>query len=182
MTPAPSHSPFRGQWQWPLPLRLLRQRKAAALAFVIFYGLGLAVYLWVDGLWRRVDSELSARGQDLLESDIQIESRRPFTEAESTWVAAAMPPGTKRAQALGFLSMVATSQNDSRLVQIKATDSAYPLFGHFVFDTTITPGFTLEQWKTGEVLAPHGLLAALRLKVGDSVSIGARRRAARQRI
>jgi putative ABC transport system permease protein len=159
-----------------LPLRLLRHRRSSAAAFVLLYSLGLGVFLWVDGLWRRVETGLETRARELLEADVQIDSRRPLTAAESLHIASAMPLGTRRSEAWGFVSMLATPQGESRLVQIKAIDKQYPIYGNFTFDTGSYPlgskPFTLADWGPGEVLAPPGLLASLGLKVGDSVRLG----------
>lgn len=159
----------------PLFLRLLRHRRNAVAVFVGLYGLGLGVFLVVDGLWRRVETDLGGRSRELLESDLQIESRRPLSSAESLTIRSALPTGTREATSSGFLSMVAGPGGQSRLVQIKAVDSAYPLFGSFQFDPARSPGFTLRDWRRGEVLAPPALLAALGLQVGDSLAIGGHR-------
>ncbi len=159
----------------PLFLRLLRHRRNAVLVFVGLYSLGLGIFLIVDGLWRRVETDLGGRSRDLLESDLQIQSRRPLTAAESLTLQTALPAGTREAYSSGFLSMVAGTNGNSRLVQIKAVDSAYPLFGAFQFEPKSSPGFTLQDWRRGEVLAPPALLASLGLKIGDSIAIGGHR-------
>jgi len=170
-SPVPVATRPTGRNRWSLSVRLLRYRKGPALAFAILYGLGLAVFLMVDALCRLVETDLQGRGRELLEADIQIESRRPLDAGESSAIAGILPPGGRQAQAWGFLSMVAGKSGASRLVQIKAVDGAYPLFGAFSFAGPMV----LSEWRPGAVLAPPALLASLDLRVGDSLSIGEKR-------
>lgn len=159
------------EYAWPLTLRLMRHRKGPLLAFILLYALGLSGFLLTEGLWRRLSVELTSKGREILEGDLQIQSRRPFTEREAKALDSLLPPGTRHAEAVGFLSMIAGPSGQSRLVQVKAMSRDYPLAGNFSFQET---GFERKQFGPGKVLFPAGLGASLGIGRGDSVKLGER--------
>jgi putative ABC transport system permease protein len=146
----------------PLAFRLLRHRRSAWISFVGIYALGLSVYLVVNGLARNFQAEIRSKSKELLEGDLRVHARRPFTSAEEASLARIIPPGTRQAEVWGFLSMLragpapsatpaAAGQGNlpvtgedgsrgsaapafaSRLVQVKAISRSYPLIGSFAF-------------------------------------------------
>lgn len=151
----------------PLFLRLLKHRRSAWISFVSIYALGLSVFLVVNGLSRNFQGEIKAKSKELLEGDMRIESRRPFTPLEQDSLSALLPAGTAKAEVWGFLSMLRAGEA-SRLVQVKAISTEYPLIGAFRF----AGGTRIGDFQSGEVLFPKELLLALKVKPGDSVRIG----------
>jgi putative ABC transport system permease protein len=156
----------------PLFLRLLRHKRAAWLSFVAIYSLGLSVFLVVNGLSTNFRGEIRAKSREMLEGEMRIYSRREFTEAEKRTIESALPPGTRRAETWGFLSMMRADSKSrgsrSRLVQVKAVSPEYPLAGGFTFEGN----FAVTQMRPGDALFPHELLLALGVKVGDTVKLG----------
>src|SRR4051812_18922953 len=145
----------------PLFLRLLRHKRAAWISFVSIYALGLSVFLVVNGLSRNFQEEIRVKSKELLEADLRVHARRPFTAKEEAILDRLVPAGTPRAESWGFLSMLragpardtaaAASGAEgngavtppagapkggsaaSRLVQVKAISPGYPLVGGFTF-------------------------------------------------
>jgi putative ABC transport system permease protein len=118
---------------------------------------------------------------------LRIELRRAFTAAEDSALARWIPPDAKRAEVWGFLSMLRAAGGDpgsspggkpggSRLAQVKAISPGYPLIGSFAFTGAGRGEWSgrLEDFRSGGMLVPRELLTALKLRIGDSVSLGAK--------
>ena len=105
----------------PLFLRLLRHKRSAWISFVAIYSLGLSVFLVVNGLSRNFQTEIRSKSKELLEADLRVHARRPFTAGEESTLARLIPAEASRAEVWGFLSMlragsVAQGAGASRLV------------------------------------------------------------------
>ena len=166
----------------PLFLRLLKHRRGNWISFVAIYALGLSVFLVVDGLSKNFQEELRLKSKELLEGELRISVRRPFTTNEESSLESQLPRGTRSATVWGFLSMLRVANVPaqdslsalSKLVQVKAISPEYPLVGAFAF-----LGASKGKWsghisdlRSGEILFPRELFLALHVQVGDSVKIG----------
>ena len=170
----------------PLALRLLRHRRAAWVSFVAIYALGLSVFLVVNGLARNFQAEIRSKSKELLEGDLRVHARRPFSAGEEAILARLIPARAKRAEVWGFLSMlragpgkqgdipVTSGAGASRLVQVKAVSRSYPLIGSFAFAGAARGEWSgrLSDLASGDMLVPPELLAQMRLKPGDTVALG----------
>lgn len=183
----------------PLFLRLLKHKRGAWISFVSIYSLGLSVFLVVNGLAKNFQAEIKSKSKELLEADLRVHARRPFSGGEEQILRRLIPAPAAQAETWGFLSMLrvgpakpASEGNGivtqgalapsappgaSRLVQVKAISPGYPLVGGFTFAGTSGGGSgrwsgRLEDFRSGDLLAPRELLAGLKLKVGDTVSLG----------
>jgi putative ABC transport system permease protein len=164
----------------PLFLRLLKHKRGAWISFVSIYALGLSVFLVVNGLARNFQEEIRAKSKDLLEGDLRVEVRRPFTAAEEAALKKWIPPAAKKAEVWGFLSMLRANDaspvasSRSRLVQVKAISSGYPLVGSFAFAGAARGDGSgpREDFRSGGMWVPRELLTALKLRIGDSVGLG----------
>lgn len=161
------------------------------MSFVAIYSLGLSVFLVVNGLARNFQEEIRVKSKELLEADLRVHARRPFTEKEEKILDRLIPPQAVRAETWGFLSMLrvgpagdtaaaapadSPTSGASRLVQVKAISPGYPLVGGFTFAGAPQGLWSgrLEDFRSGEMLVPRELLAGLKLKPGDTVSLGNR--------
>ena len=168
----------------PLFLRLLRHRRGAWISFVAIYALGLSVFLVVNGLARNFQADIRAKSKEMLEGDLRLQARRPFTAAEESTLARLIPAHTRQAEVWGFLSMlrigsrgnlpVTQASGASRLVQVKAVSRSYPLIGSFAFAAAARGDWSgrIADLRSGDMLVPPDLLSQMKLKVGDSVALG----------
>ncbi len=167
-----------------LAVRELRNDPRFALFFAINLALGLSGFVALDALESSVATELQARSKTFLGADISVSSSRPLTgderraldtaagaESSSDWVelfsmasgstagtrAAAGPLGTARA----------------RLVEIRAIDSSFPLYGQIVL-AGVGPVGPAERARLGAggAWVDPLLLAQLGVEVGDVLKIG----------
>lgn len=159
----------------PLAFRLaLRELRGGLGGFYIFLAciaLGTGAIAAVNSVSRSITDAISTQGQSLLAGDARFELRnREATPEELAYL-----------QGLGKLSRSTNLRSMSRLpdgsdqalVEVKAVDDAYPLYGTFQADPA-QPLSTLLAAKDGAygaVVAPL-LLERLNLKVGSDLLLG----------
>jgi putative ABC transport system permease protein len=167
-----------------LALRELRNDPRFAWFFAINFALGLSGFVALDALESSVSSELEARSKTFLGADISVTSSRPLTrderrafdtaagaESTSDWVelfsmASAAATEAKNAEA-------SRSAARARLVEIRAIDAAFPLYGETVLDGVGPAGpEQRSQLAAGGVWVDRLLLAQLGVEVGDRLKIG----------
>lgn len=167
-TNAPSRQSFPS---FPLGLRLaLRELRGGISGFYIFVAciaLGSTAIAAVGTLSAAIQYAISREGRVLLGGDLQA----------SVIHRQATPEQQKIFQSLGTISTVATMRSMARLpdnssqalVQIKAVDNAYPLFGEMQLEN----GKTLADIRQpNKVAVERGLLEQLGVGVGDHIQIG----------
>ena len=152
-------------------LREMRGGVSGFLVFIACIALGVGAIGGVNSVAQAITGAVSSQGQTLLGGDIRFElNQRETTEAE-----------------LGFLrgfGDVAASANmrsmarlpdgsDQALVEVKATDDAYPLIGELVTEPRL-PRADLFGNRNGAwgAVAPQLLLDRLNVKMGDRLMVG----------
>jgi putative ABC transport system permease protein len=89
--------------------------------------LGVAAITAVGTLRAGVDAGLAADGARILGGDVEIASPyRPLTEAPRAWLAAR---GARISEVVTLRAMAVAESGQRMLVEVKAVDGAYPLFG-----------------------------------------------------
>jgi len=152
-------------------LRELRGGLRGFYIFIACIALGVAAIAGVTSVSRALTEGISREGQAILGGDLSF--RLIHREADAD----------QRAylDSLGAVSRVATMRamarlpeiGDQALVELKAVDSAYPLYG----SVDLTSGLPLKDALaqvdgTWGAVADPALLARLDLSVGDSISLG----------
>jgi putative ABC transport system permease protein len=159
---------------WRLAKRELR---GGLKGFGVLLGclcLGVAVIAGVGSLGASIDAGLNGDARALLGGDIEFSlAQRPAGAAEDAFLAAqATLSRVTRLRAMA----IADSGASRSLIELKAIDGAYPLYGAVALDPAQPLDAALAQrdgaW--GAVVAP-ALLDRLRLKLGDAIRIGSGR-------
>jgi putative ABC transport system permease protein len=159
-----------GRFQLPLPLRLaLRDLRGGFAGFTIFLiciALGTGAIGAINSLSDAIQDALAREGAVLLGGDV-----------EATLVhRQASPEEAAYLRRFGAVSEVATMRAMARrpdgsaqaLVDLKAVDDAYPLYGAVTFEE----GDGLASVKQGGLAVDRSILDQLQVRLGDSVSIG----------
>ncbi|MBS8261917.1 ABC transporter permease [Roseibium polysiphoniae] len=152
-------------------LRELRGGFKGFYIFIACIALGVAAIAGVTSISRGLTEGISAEGQSILGGDISFSIvHRETGEDESAWL-----------QTLGDVSSVATMRamarrpetGDQALVEMKAVDGAYPLYGEMALEGggTLTDALSQKDGLWGAV-ADLSLLARLGLEPGDTLAIG----------
>lgn len=152
----------------------LREMRGGLTGFYIFLGciaLGVAAIGGVNSVARSIADGLAVEGQAILGGDVSFMlNQREVTEQERQFLNA---QGTV-SENITMRSMVRmTDGSDQALVEVKAVDSAYPLYGTLKLapDLVASDRFALQDGAYGAAV-PQLLLDRLGLKLGDQIMLG----------
>ncbi|WP_376709447.1 ABC transporter permease [Pseudochrobactrum lubricantis] len=152
----------------------LREMRGGLTGFYIFLGciaLGVAAIGGVNSVARSIADGLAVEGQAILGGDVSFMlNQREVTEQERQFLNA---QGTV-SENITMRSMVRmTDGSDQALVEVKAVDSAYPLYGTLKLapDLAASERFALQNGAYGAAV-PQLLLDRLGLKLGDQIMLG----------
>ncbi|NMY14570.1 ABC transporter permease [Pseudomonas sp. WS 5019] len=152
--------------------QLLRDARAGELR-VLFFALLVAVASSsaIGYFSARLNDAMLLRASEFLAADLRLSGSTPASQEQ---IDAGLKLGLDHAQAVEFSSVVA-AQGGIQLASVKAANSFYPLRGEL---RSAAEPYAPEEAgpgpRPGEVWAEARLMAALNLKIGDELEIGAR--------
>jgi len=92
--------------------------------------LGVAAIAAVGTLRAGIEAGLTADGARILGGDLEVTvSHRPLPQAARDWIAAR---GARLSEVIGMRAMAVADNGERMLVELKAVDGAYPLYGALV--------------------------------------------------
>jgi len=160
----------------PIALRLaLRELRGGLNGFKIFMAcliLGVTAIAAIASLTRAIEDGMEREGQSILGGDVEISLFQK--EADETFMAWAADKGDL-SQSARFRTMAhITNTGDSTLVELRAVDDLYPLYG--TFDTTPVKDSTSLFEKRGDVwgtVVDPAIADRYGLQLGDTLKFGA---------
>ncbi len=155
-------------WVLKMAWRDSRKNKSRLLLFISSIVLGIAalvaVYSFRDNLERDIDQQAKA----LAGADLILESRKP---AEKEFAALIDTLGDQRSAERSFASMVYFIKSEnSRLVQVRALQGAFPFYGEIETKPAIA-GRSFQEGK--RALVDQTLMLQYGASIGDSITVGA---------
>src|SRR6478672_12637526 len=160
-----------GALTWRFALREMRGGLRGFAVFISCIALGVAAIAGVGSFARSLGDGLAREGRVILGGDIAFAlSQREVTPAERAF----LERQGKVSLAATLRAMARSGGGDSALVEIKAVDGAYPLFGAVALepDGTLVDALAQRDGIFGAAVDP-ALLARLDLKPGARVTVGA---------
>jgi putative ABC transport system permease protein len=160
-----------GNFSLPLALSIalkeLRSGVGGLSVFVFCIALGVAAVAAIGSLAASFDAALARQGRLLIGGDLAFELiHRQATADERNRIEAL----GQVSESAGFRAMARADDGKSALVEVKAVDGAYPLYGEV---SVLRPAGAGTPWREkGVVLAEQTLLERFGIDVGDTVSIG----------
>jgi putative ABC transport system permease protein len=143
--------------------------------FIVCIALGVFAIAGVGSVAASLADGIGSAGQLLLGGDLSFSLiQREATEAERSFMDAHGALSViSLTRAMARTSMARTGDGRSALVEVKAVDSAYPLFGAVVTEPQLPLDklFAQNNGAFGAAVDP-ALLTRLDLKVGDRITIG----------
>ncbi|MCA3389596.1 MAG: FtsX-like permease family protein [Roseomonas sp.] len=125
--------------------------------------LGVAAITAVGTLRAGVDAGLAADGARILGGDVEIASPyRPLAEAPRAWLAAR---GARVSEVVTLRAMAVAESGQRMLVEVKAVDGAYPLFGTLEVQPPVALG-------NGDILLDPFIAEKLDIVPGAALRIG----------
>ena len=119
-------------------------------------------------LFRSVQQGLDEQGQIILGGDVEFS----IVQREAKPDELAFIKSQGELSALSSMRAMAQSNGASTLVEIKAIDGAYPLYGALKLLPTASDAFSLSNGSFGVAVDPL-LLQRLNLKLGDTLKLTA---------
>ena len=169
-----------GAGRMPLPWKIAaRELRGGLKGFRIFLAcltLGVAAIASVGSVSSALMRGLAEEGQSILGGDVGFELvHRETDAAERAWLDQVVARGGELSKTADMRAMGRAVKNDSRtLVELKAVDKAYPLYG----EVTLASGAPLDRalaqdssGRFGAVVEP-ALLERLGLEAGDALKVG----------
>lgn len=153
----------------------LREMRGGLRGFRIFLAclaLGVFAIAAVGSLSGSIVAGLQQNARIIMGGDIEIsQSARDLTAAEKAWVGSR--GDASRTQEMRAMARVPREAGERVLVELKAVDSAYPLYGVITLDPpmAIDAALGLRNGIYGAVAEPV-LLTRLNAQVGDRLRIG----------
>lgn len=128
--------------------------------------LGVAAIAIIGSLTASIERGLAEEGQPLLGGDVDFSLiQRPANAEELRYIAS-----LGRTSAIITMRAMAAANGRSTLVEIKAADAAYPLYGDLRMESGVPAAQAFHG--TGTVAVDPLLLGRLGLKPGDTLKIG----------
>lgn len=158
---------------WRIAGRELRGGWKAMRIVIACLALGVAAIAAVGTLSRAVQEGLQADGRRILGGDIEVSvGYRPMPQEARDWIAARGGIVSSVTQLRSML-VVEGGERDRTLVELKAVDRAYPLYGAVGLEPTMSveEAFSVRNGIPGLVAEPV-VLERLRLRPGDRVRLG----------
>ena len=158
-----------------LPLRFaLREMRGGLRGFYVFIAciaLGVMAIAGVGSVAGSLQDGLAREGRVILGGDLSFSLiQREATPAEKDFIARR----GRLSVAATMRAMTQTPDGRSALVELKAVDGAYPLYGAPALEPAMDlPALLAQRDGRFGVAAAPALLARLGLKTGDHISIGA---------
>jgi len=162
-----------------LALREIRNHPRFAAFFVANLALGFAGFVALDAFERSISRTLEGRSQAFLGADVAVTSRRPLSEAEIRRLDDIAGSDARRARSVQLFSMAGAGPA-ARLVELRAIDAAYPLYGAIALEDGTgtgapaagpTPARRALRESRGAWIDP-ALEAQLGVRPGDRLRVG----------
>jgi len=150
-----------------IALRELRAGAGGLVVFVLCIALGVAAVAAIGSLAASFDKALAQQGRLLIGGDLSFELIHRQTNPDER---TALEELGQISESASFRAMARAADGKSALIEVKAVDDPYPLYGEVA---VLEPKDAGPVWRTqGVVIAERVLLDRLGLKVGDPLKIG----------
>ena len=156
-----------------LALREIRNHPRFSAFFVLNLALGLAGFVALDAFGSSVSRELIAHSKTFLGADLGVGSSQPLSADEVRALDRKAGKAARISQVVELFSMVGGSGR-ARLAEIRAIDSAFPLYG----DVVLRDAGRARPEQREELAAQRGawidpaLQSQLEVGVGDEIALG----------
>jgi len=154
-------------WALLMAWRDFRARPTRFLFYMAAIAVGVGSLAAIESFRRAVTEAIDEQGRNLLGADLHLRSIRPFTMEQQ-----AVVDGWTGSKAQGFsyrTVLLEPRQGMTRLVEVEATETAFPFYGALETD----PVTAVSTYREGRgVLLDQVLVRQMGLATGDVVVVG----------
>jgi putative ABC transport system permease protein len=146
-----------------------RASRRRLLLFSMSVVLGIAALVAIGSVGANLRQAVDEQAKGLLGADLVISGRAAPSEAAQSYIDA-LPGEKARDTAFSSMMIFPSSNNLTRLVQVRATEGNFPFYGDFTTDPLDAP----ERFRAGGnvVILEETLLRQFNTKVGETVKLG----------
>ncbi len=146
-----------------------RASRRRLLLFSFSIVLGIAALVAIGSFTANLRRAIDEQAKGLLGADLAVQSRTALTDEAEAFLDSL---GGERSREVMFASMIVfpTSDNQTRLVSLRALEGAYPYYGDFSTEPADAPARLAAGGRVAILEAT--LMAQFGLQVGDPVRIG----------
>jgi putative ABC transport system permease protein len=154
-------------WVWRLALRDARRGLRLLLLSMSSVVLAVASVVAAFSFRDNLQSSIQTQSKTLLGADLALDSREAFTPDDE---AVFRSIGGEQSRQIGFSSMAYFSRTgESRLVQVRAIDGAFPYYGALEAE----PAYSSSAFHGGSsALVDENVMLQFNARVGDPIKIG----------
>lgn len=150
-----------------IAMRELRSGAGGLTVFVLCIALGVAAIAAIGSLAASFNEALARQGRLLIGGDLSFELIHRQASQEER---AALNALGQVSESAGFRAMARADEGKTALVEVKAVDDSYPLYGEVA---VLEPEDAGPAWRfPGVVLAERALLERLGVELGSKLAIG----------
>lgn len=144
-----------------------------SILFILSIAIGFCGYFTLQSLKEAMNGQMVENARVLLSGDLSISSHRFIPKQEWQKLKEAIGPIQDKSKVVEFPAMAATRGN-SRLVQVKAVDSSFPLYGDVKLSQVASQEKASVEMLNKRMWAwvDPELLTQLSLKLGDTLRVG----------
>ncbi len=155
---------------WRFARRELRGGAKGLRLVLACLALGVAAIAAVGTLRAATEAGLAADGARILGGDLEVQmSYRPMPEEARAWIT---ERGARLSAVVAMRAMAVAASGERTLVELKAVDGAYPLYGELVLDPAAPLGDAPDDAGRWPLALDRAVLARLSLRPGDEVRVG----------
>jgi putative ABC transport system permease protein len=153
-----------------LAWRESRTARRKLLMYMSSISLGVAALVAIDSFSANTTRSIHEQARAMMGGDIAFTGRGLAGDSVHAILDSLRGAGVPVEQSTSFASMaIATRTGNTRLVQVRAISSGYPIYGDVI---TRPMGVWRELPRTDIALVDPSLLIALNVSIGDTLSIG----------
>jgi putative ABC transport system permease protein len=153
-----------------LAWRESRTARRRLLLYMSSISLGVAALVAIDSFAGNVTRSVREQSRGLVGGDVSFTAREPTPAPLSALLDSLDRHGGRSARQVSFASMAVSPRSGrTRLAQVRAVSSGYPIFGQV---TTAPAGRYASLQGGANALVDESLLIALDARVGDTLSLG----------
>ena len=153
-----------------IALKNLRGNLSFTLFFILNLSIGLIGYTMLDGFKSSFKSSVEGSSKEMATADLKISARKVFAPGEITAVNDNLAPYIKDKSQVTIMYSMAAYKASSRLVELKAVEPNYPMYGKMTFNEDLK--YSIQDGYYAYVYTE--LLEQLGAKLGDSLAIGSK--------
>jgi putative ABC transport system permease protein len=140
--------------------------KLALFGFSVIFG--VAALVAVNSLRGNLEAEVDRQSRSLLGSDLEFESREPFSDEMEDYFDSLDSKGEATETRLSTMAFFERS-GETRLVSLRAMEGGFPWYGNL---DTRPAGLSVANAEKPVALVEESLLIQYNLKIGDTIRIG----------